>query len=82
MALTACPICTHQVSEQAPFCPSCGHPIAAASGKAAGGRGWAGVFGGVAQTYISSTMLATMVVGVALLVCAAAVLVTLIIVQG
>ncbi len=29
MALIACPACARQVSEAAPSCPGCGHPIAA-----------------------------------------------------
>ena len=29
MALIACPACGRQVSEAAPTCPGCGHPIAA-----------------------------------------------------
>lgn len=28
MALIACPVCNHQISDQARVCPSCGHPIA------------------------------------------------------
>ena len=28
MALISCPICTEEISEQAPTCPHCGHPIA------------------------------------------------------
>ena len=28
MALISCPVCSHRVSEAAPTCPSCGHPIA------------------------------------------------------
>jgi len=29
MALIPCPACARQVSEAAPTCPGCGHPIAA-----------------------------------------------------
>lgn len=29
MALIPCPVCARQVSEAAPTCPGCGHPIAA-----------------------------------------------------
>lgn len=25
--LIACPACNHDVSDQAPFCPACGHPL-------------------------------------------------------
>jgi len=28
MALIPCPACAHQVSDQAPTCPGCGHPLA------------------------------------------------------
>lgn len=28
MALIACPACSRQISEAAPTCPGCGHPIA------------------------------------------------------
>lgn len=27
MALIACPVCNKQISDQAPLCPGCGHPI-------------------------------------------------------
>jgi hypothetical protein len=27
MPLVPCPACTHGVSDQAPFCPQCGHPL-------------------------------------------------------
>lgn len=30
MALIPCPACERQISEMAPVCPGCGHPIAAA----------------------------------------------------
>ena len=33
MALIACPACARQVSDAAPTCPGCGHPIAAARGS-------------------------------------------------
>lgn len=29
MALISCPECRHEVSDKAPYCPSCGHPLAA-----------------------------------------------------
>ena len=32
MALISCPTCARQVSEAAPTCPGCGHPIAAQRG--------------------------------------------------
>ncbi len=32
MALIPCPACGRQVSEAAPTCPGCGHPIAAPKG--------------------------------------------------
>lgn len=33
MALIPCPVCGRQVSEAAPTCPGCGHPIAAPQGQ-------------------------------------------------
>ena len=33
MALIPCPACARQVSEAAPTCPNCGHPIAAPPGQ-------------------------------------------------
>ena len=30
MALTNCPDCSHQISDQAHACPKCGHPITSA----------------------------------------------------
>lgn len=32
MALIPCPACARQVSQAAPTCPNCGHPIAAPRG--------------------------------------------------
>ncbi len=32
MALIPCPACARQVSDAAPTCPGCGHPIAAGRG--------------------------------------------------
>ncbi|RYG58037.1 MAG: zinc ribbon domain-containing protein [Alphaproteobacteria bacterium] len=34
MALIPCPACARQVSQAAPTCPGCGHPIARPSGEA------------------------------------------------
>ncbi len=31
MPLVPCPVCNHSVSDQAPFCPQCGHPLRPAS---------------------------------------------------
>jgi hypothetical protein len=31
MPLVPCPACNHSVSDQAPFCPQCGHPLRPAS---------------------------------------------------
>jgi predicted amidophosphoribosyltransferase len=33
MVLISCPACSRQVSEAAPTCPNCGHPIAASPGR-------------------------------------------------
>ncbi len=33
MALIPCPACGRQVSEAAPSCPSCGHPVAGRPGS-------------------------------------------------
>lgn len=33
MALIPCPACNRQVSQAAPTCPGCGHPIAAPTGQ-------------------------------------------------
>lgn len=33
MALIPCPACDRQVSEAAPACPGCGHPVAAGGGR-------------------------------------------------
>lgn len=38
MALVKCPACQHDVSDQAPTCPNCGHPRAG-GGRPAGGFG-------------------------------------------
>lgn len=34
MALIPCPACGRQVSDAAPTCPGCGHPVAAPKGQA------------------------------------------------
>ena len=75
MALIPCPACSRQVSAQAVACPGCGHPNEAVSPA---GGGIARVLGGVAGTYISATTLASLVLGVVMFVCVAAVLITLI----
>ncbi|WP_026596988.1 hypothetical protein [Methylobacterium sp. 77] len=76
MALIPCPACTRQVSVQALACPGCGHPGQPTSST---GGGVARVLGSVAGTYISTTTLASLVLGVVMFVCVAAVLITLII---
>ena len=76
MTLISCPACVHRVSAEAASCPSCGHTVAASvSGR---GEGVMRVLGGVAGTYISATTLASLVLGVVMFVCVAAVLITLI----
>ena len=59
MALVRCPECGHQVSSQAPACPSCGYPQGGQPSRSA----WPSVLGGVAGTYISAQALVTIVVG-------------------
>lgn len=76
MALIPCPACSRQVSTQAVACPGCGHPGDAASPAAGGGV--TRMLGTVAGTYISSTTLASLILGVVMFVCVAAVLITLI----
>lgn len=82
MALIPCPACDHRVSPQALACPACGHPGSGHlnSGHLGGSdrQGIARMLGGVAGTYISATTLASLVLGVVMFVCAAAVLITLI----
>lgn len=41
MALIACTVCKHQISDQARVCPSCGHPIANIAASRAAKR-WMG----------------------------------------
>lgn len=77
--LISCPACQHRVSTHAAACTSCGHPIALA--QAEGRQGLARVAGQVALGYISTTTLASLVLGVAGSVCIAAVLITLILSQ-
>jgi hypothetical protein len=76
MALIPCPTCTHRVSERALACPACGHPGPDIS--AGRGGGVARMLGQVAGTYISTTTLASLVLGCVMFVCVAAVLITLI----
>lgn len=47
MAMIPCPECQRQVSDQAPSCPGCGHPLKAARSVDAQPVGRAG---GIAQT--------------------------------
>lgn len=77
--LISCPACRHRVSTRAVACPSCGHPTGTAS--AADRQGLARIAGGVAVSYISTTTLAGLALGVVMFVCAAAVLITLILSQ-
>ncbi|MCE4225089.1 hypothetical protein HCU64_15115 [Methylobacterium sp. C25] len=72
MALVQCAACDHRISAQAVACPSCGHP------SGSDRQGVLRVLGTVAGTYISTTTLASLVLGVVMFICAAAVLITLI----
>ncbi|GEP00239.1 hypothetical protein [Methylobacterium haplocladii] len=72
MALIHCTACDHRISDMAVACPSCGHP------SRPDRRGALNVLGSVAGTYISATTLASLALGVAMFVCTAAVLITLI----
>lgn len=72
MALIQCSACDHRISDKAVACPSCGHP----SGHDR--QSTLRVLGSVAGTYISSTTLASLALGVTMFVCTAAVLITLI----
>lgn len=72
MALIQCSACDHRISDMALACPSCGHP------HQGDRHGLARIFGSVAATYISTTTLASLALGVVMFVCAAAVLITLI----
>lgn len=76
MSLIACPECANRVSDKALACPGCGHPIAAGSARSGGVTG---MVGSVAGTYISATTLASLILGVVMFVCVAAVLITLIV---
>jgi uncharacterized membrane protein YvbJ len=76
MALIPCPECAHQVSDKAPSCPSCGYPIA-------GGRGGlTQVAGRVAGTWLSVSAVQNILMAAILFGAVAAVLITLIVVNG
>lgn len=54
MPLYSCPVCLNPVSGAAPYCPRCGHPIAAARrNRGASANGIAkGVFLGLAGCFV------------------------------
>jgi hypothetical protein len=72
MALIHCSACDHRISDKAVACPSCGHP------PGIDRQGALRVLGSVAGTYIASTTLASLALGVTMFICIAAVLITLI----
>lgn len=80
MALMSCPECGHRVSDRAPACPSCGYPVAG-GGAPREGSGTAGIVGKVAGTWLSMAALENIVIAVVFFGGAAAVLITLIVVN-
>lgn len=77
MALITCPECEARISDKAHSCPSCGYPMMqtpSPNGKSA----WPGVVGGVAGTYISAQMLASIIVGSVAMISFAAIMIALV----
>lgn len=77
MALITCPECNAQISDKAYACPSCGYPMAAQHQK--GQSAWPSVVGGVAGTYISAQMLASIIVGSVAMISFAAIMIALVV---
>lgn len=71
MTITSCPECSGKVSDKAFACPSCGYPIAGQNRTGA----WPAVIGGVAGTYISAQAVATIVIGIVMIIAFAAILI-------
>jgi hypothetical protein len=80
MALISCPECNHKLSDKAFACPGCGYPAAAAG--PARNNGLAGVAGGVAGTWISASAIQTVIVGSVAFISFAAIMITIIVVNG
>lgn len=76
MALIPCAACGHQISTEAPSCPSCGDP--GANAPRSGREGMARIAGTVAGSYISAQMLASIIVGSVAIVSFAAVMIAVI----
>ena len=79
MSLISCPECARQISSRALACPGCGCPMAG-DGAARPDRatGFAGVAGNVAGVWITARMLVSVIVGVIMMVCFAAIMIALI----
>ncbi|GHE68087.1 hypothetical protein GCM10019059_29940 [Camelimonas fluminis] len=79
MSLISCPECGRQISDRAPACPGCGYPVADDS-AARPDRvvGVAGVAGNVAGAWITARMLVGVIVGAIMMICFAAIMITLI----
>ncbi|MBN7808551.1 MULTISPECIES: zinc ribbon domain-containing protein [Agrobacterium] len=74
MALITCPECEAKISDKAYACPSCGYPMAT---PPKGQSAWPSVVGGVAGSYISAQMLASIIVGSVAMISFAAIMITL-----
>lgn len=79
MALIACPDCGGRVSDRAAACPSCGFPVAAAAPQPPDSTTAARTIGGVAGTWLTTRAIAQVIVGVAVMVCFTAIMITLIV---
>jgi uncharacterized paraquat-inducible protein A len=78
MALITCPECDAKISDKAHACPSCGYPMAQTQ-PSKGTSAWPTVVGGVAGSYISAQMLASVIVGSVAMISFAAIMIALVV---
>lgn len=78
MALIDCPDCGGRVSDRAAACPSCGFSMAAAAPQPPDGTTAARTLGGVAGTWLATRAIAQIILGVVVLLCFTAIMITLI----
>ena len=74
MVLMVCPECNGKVSDKAIACPACGYPMQSTLSRGT----WVQTIGGVAGTYISTRAVVMIVVGVAMTIAFAAIMIALI----
>lgn len=78
MALIDCPDCGGRVSNLAAACPACGFPVAAQMAAPPDGTTAARTIGGIAGLWLTTRVLAQIVIGVVVMLGFTAIMITLI----